>query len=207
MEGHTEGVAEEIMYAHIHFDRVPDPEKSELNPEVISIDALTDQTPLHKLRGISDSVPEFMGITWSTTPEKIADMGFAVKKITAWTEKATATAITYPGIKQLSLVSRKDSLNREEFYRLYRNHEKIAKNHHGMQRYAQNIDLELVYGSHDSSSNIDAISELWFASEVDWSQRFYIHSNSATIVREDTERFIDFHNTSSILVSEIQIRR
>ena len=76
-----------------------------------------------------------------------------------------------------------------------------------MEKYAQNIDIEYLYGPQLESSAIDGISELWFADESDWFHRFYLHEDSQRVVREDTQNFIDFQTTSSIMVSETGFRR
>ena len=164
MEGHTKRLIDETLYAHIHFEGVPVLEGKEQSPEIIAIDAISDQTPLMKLRG------------------------------------------TYPGVKQISLVCRKETLDRESFYNSYKAHTKIARKHHGMQNYAQNIELKHLYGSHPDNLEIDGISELWFSSRKDLEKQFYLHSNSAEIVRKDTETFIDFRKTKSIMVSETRFR-
>ena len=206
MEGHTKRLISENLYAHIHFERIPVFEGKEQRPEIIAIDAISDQTPLMKLRGITDFTPAFSGITWTTSPEIIGDLGFTVKKIYAWADNSLSAKGTYRGVKQISLVCRKETLDQESFYNSYRAHTEIARNHHGMQNYAQNIDLEPIYGSHPDGVEIDGISELWFTSERNWEHQFYLHSNSAEIVGKDTKTFIDFHKTESIMVSETRFR-
>ena len=206
MEGHTKGLKSENLYAHIHFEGIPALKGKEQCPEIIAIDAISDQASLMKLRGITDFTPAFSGITWTTTPEIKADLGLAVKKIYGWGDTSLSLSGTYPGVKQISLVCRKETLDRESFYSSYRAHTEIARNHHGMQNYAQNVELERIYGGHPDGVRIDGISELWFPSEKDFEQQFYLHSNSAEIVRKDTETFIDFRKTESIMVSETRFR-
>ena len=206
MEGHTKRLIDETLYAHIHFEGVPVLEGKEQSPEIIAIDAISDQTPLMKLRGITDFTPTFSGITWTTTPEIKADLGLVVKKIYGWADNSLSLSGTYPGVKQISLVCRKETLDRDSFYNSYKAHTKIARKHHGMQNYAQNIELKHLYGSHPDNLEIDGISELWFSSRKDLEKQFYLHSNSAEIVRKDTETFIDFRKTKSIMVSETRFR-
>ena len=197
----------ERVYAHIHFDQIPEPDMSGSDPHVISTDSLSDQTPLIELRGIADFVPFFQGITWSTSPEPCGDVGLSVRKVIAWPQNTSLALGEYSGLKQLSLVCRKDTIDRNFFYTHYQRHVDIAREHHGMEKYAQNIDLEYLYGPQSKSSRIDGISELWFRSESDWSQRFYLNDRSKEIIREDTQRFINFESTYSIMVSEKRYRR
>ena len=197
----------EKVYAHIHFDRTPDPHESTSNPDIISTDSLSDQAPLIQLRGVSEFTPFFRGITWSTSPDPLGDVGLSVHKIVAWPEENSVNLGEYSGLKQVSLVSRKDTLERKSFYVHYLNHVAIARSHHGMEKYAQNIDIEYLYGPQPESSSIDGISELWFADASDWFHRFYLHEDSQRVVREDTQNFIDFQATSSIMVSETRFRR
>ncbi|MEC7924118.1 MAG: EthD domain-containing protein [Actinomycetota bacterium] len=207
MEGHTERMKSEKLYAHIHFDQTPDPDESTSNPNIISTDSLSDQAPLMELRGTTELTPLFRGITWSTSPDPLGDVGLSVRKIVAWPQGSRGNLGKYPGLKQVSLVGRKDTLDRKSFYVHYLNHVNIAREHHGMEKYAQNIDIEYLYGPQLESSAIDGISELWFADESDWFHRFYLHEDSQRVVREDTQNFIDFQTTSSIMVAETRFRR
>ena len=75
-----------------------------------------------------------------------------------------------------------------------------------MQAYAQNLDIETIYGSSPDGFEINAISELWFATREDWNERFYLDVLSAEVVRRDTETFIDFGKTQSAIVTEITHR-
>ena len=149
----------------------------------------------------------FLGITWSTSPEPLGEVGLSVNKLVAWTQESGGPIGKYSGLKQVSLVSRKDTLDRKSFDMHYLNHVNIARSHHGMEKYAQNIDIEHLYGPQPKSSAIDGISELWFADESDWFHRFYLHEDSQRVVREDTQNFIDFQTTSSIMVAETRFRR
>ncbi len=207
MERHTQRMNRVRVYAHIHFDQIPSTDINGPHPHVISIDSLSDQTPLMELRDIPDFVPFFRGITWSTSPEPCGDVGLSVRKVIAWPQNIHLALGEYSGLKQLSLVCRKDTIDRNLFYTHYQRHIDIARKHHGMEKYAQNIDLEYLYGPQSKSSRIDGISELWFKSESDWSQRFYLNDKSQEVIREDTQRFINFESTSSIMVSEKRFRR
>ena len=76
-----------------------------------------------------------------------------------------------------------------------------------MQAYAQNFDIDIVYGSPADGFEINAISELWFATREDWNERFYLDTSSLEVVRRDTETFIDFEKTQSAIVTEITHRK
>ena len=134
---------------------------------------------------------QFRGIIWSTSPEPIGDVGLSVRKITAWSRDIDKVG-KYPGLKQVSLVSRKEDLDSASFYQYYQRHIDIAREHHGMEKYAQNIDIEYLYGHESHASAIDGISELWFADTSDWFERFYLKEDSQRIVREDTQNLLTF---------------
>ena len=197
----------ENVYAHIFFDRIPGPAEGISDTNIISIDSVSDQAPLMILRGVQEFEEQFQGIVWSTSPEPVGDVGLSVRKVTAWSHERGNHVGKYQGLKQVSLVSKKEDLNREAFYKHYQRHIDIAREHHGMERYAQNTDIEYLYGQKSETSVIDGISELWFTGTSDWFERFYLKESSQRIVREDTQKFINYQTTCSIMVSEIRVRR
>ncbi|MBN39475.1 MAG: hypothetical protein CL457_02240 [Acidimicrobiaceae bacterium] len=197
----------ENVYAHIYFDRIPDPSERISDTNIISIDSVSDQAPLMTLRGVQEFEEQFQGIIWSTSPEPIGDVGLSVRKVTAWSYERGNNVGKYPGLKQVSLVSKKEDLSSEAFYKHYQRHIDIAREHHGMERYAQNTDIEYLYGQKSKRSVIDGISELWFTGTSDWFERFYLKESSQRIVREDTQKFINYQTTCSIMVSEMRVRR
>ena len=197
----------ENVYAHIYFDRIPDPAERFSNTNIISIDSVSDQAPLMALRGIQEFEEQFKGIIWSTSPEPIGDIGLSVRKVIAWSHERGINIGKYPGLEQVSLVSKKEDLNSEAFYKHYQRHINIAREHHGMERYAQNTDIEYLYDQKSKTPIIDGISELWFTGTSDWRERFYLKENSQKIVREDTQKFINYQTTCSIMVSEMRVRR
>ena len=197
----------ENVYAHIFFDRIPGPAEGISDTDIISIDSVSDQAPLMTLRGVQEFEEQFQGIIWSTSPEPIGDVGLSVRKVTAWSHERGNNVGKYSGLKQVSLVSKKEDLNREAFYKHYQRHIDIAREHHGMEMYAQNADIEYLYGLKSKTSMIDGISELWFTSTSDWFERFYLKESSQRIVREDTQKFINYQTTCSIMVSEMRVRR
>ena len=185
----------ENVYAHIFFDRIPGLAERISDTNTISIDSVSDQAPLKILRGVQEFEEQFQGIIWSTSPEPIGDVGLSVRKVTAWSHERGNKVGKYPGLKQVSLVSKKEDLNREAFYKHYQRHIDIAREHHGMEMYAQNTDIEYLYGQKSKTSVIDGISELWFTSTSDWFERFYLKESSQKIVREDTQKFINYQTT------------
>ena len=206
MERHSKGVAKNLCYAHLFFTEAPKKIEYENNSDVLSIDAVTDQSPLENLRGISNYEPRFAGVVWSLTPNIQADIGLSVTKIYHWDNRSQDSNPTYGGIKQISFVSRRHNLDIDAFHARYQAHASIAREHHGMQAYAQNMNIDIVYGSHPDGFEINAISELWFATREDWNERFYLDVLSAEVVRRDTETFIDFGKTQSAIVTEIKHR-
>lgn len=206
MERHSKGVVKNLCYAHIFFTEVPKTIDYDNNSDVLSIDVVTDQSPLENLRGISNYEPRFAGVVWSLTPDIQADIGLSVTKIHHWDNRSKDSNPTYVGIKQISFVSRRHNLGTDIFHTRYLAHASIAREHHGMQAYAQNLDIDIIYGSLPDDFEIDAISELWFETGEDWNERFYLDASSPEVVRRDTETFIDFGKTQSAIVTEIKHR-
>ena len=94
-------------------------------------------------------------------------------------DAADAVVLTY-------LVKRRPDLSFAQFQAHYREkHAPLARIHHpGIARYVQNF---LPPGE----GLVDAISELWFASEADARARFYRDDESRRVIGEDVQRFID----------------
>tara|TARA_Y100001970_G_scaffold26119_2_gene31329 strand:- start:16303 stop:16926 length:624 start_codon:yes stop_codon:yes gene_type:complete len=206
MERHSKGVVKNPCYAHIFFTEVPERIDYENISDVLSIDVVTDQSPLENLRGISNYEPRFAGVVWSLTPDIQADIGVSVTKIHHWDSRPQDFIPTYGGIKQISFVSKRHNLDTDTFHARYLAHASIAREHHGMQAYAQNFDIDIIYGSYPNGFEFNAISELWFATSEDWNERFYLDVSSPEVVRRDTETFIDFGKTQSAIVAEIANR-
>ncbi|GIR36388.1 MAG: hypothetical protein CM15mP49_17730 [Actinomycetota bacterium] len=61
--------SQNLCYAHIFFTDVPKRTDYDNNSDVLSIDVVTDQSPLENLRGISGYEPRFAGVVWSLTPD------------------------------------------------------------------------------------------------------------------------------------------
>ena len=106
---------------------------------------------------------------------------------------AGAVVLTY-------LVVRRADLSFAEFEAHYRaKHAPLARVHHpGIARYVQNF-VESRAGD-GASAPIDAISELWFRSEVDARTRFYRDAESARVIGEDVRRFIDLRAGAALAV-------
>ena len=168
MERHSKGVVKNLCYAHIFFTELPERTEYEKDYGVLSVDVVSDQSPLENLRGISNYEPRFAGVIWSLSPDIQADIGLSVTKIHHWDNRPQDTNPTYGGIKQISFVSKRHNLGTDTFHARYRAHASIAREHHGMQAYAQNLDIDIIYGSPPDGFEINAISELWFATREDW---------------------------------------
>ena len=108
---------------------------------------------------------------------------YRVEEVRHWDEldadAADAVVLTY-------LVKRRPDLSFDEFQTHYREkHAPLARVHHpGIARYVQNF---LPPGE----GLVDAISELWFASEADARARFYRDDESRSAIGEDVRRFLD----------------
>ena len=119
-------------------------------------------------------------------------------RVAWWAEDAHAVDGIVPGIKMVSFVCRRPELTSAEFDLRYANHMEVARVHHGMWMYAQNV-VTASHGGPDTPP-LDAVSELWFRSIDDWTQNMYRRADSPAAVREDTTAFIDFGRTWSVLV-------
>jgi hypothetical protein len=111
-----------------------------------------------------------------------------------------------PGVKFVSLVAKAHDLPLDEFKERYRNHGAIAREHHGgCWRYVQNVMVGPV--TLPPGKIIHAVSELWFHSVDDYVEHLYTRKpESMEAVAADTTGFIDFRNTSSMLVQETVLR-
>lgn len=192
------------VYVHLHRQTPPSAVGS---PDVIAVDRAGDQSPWADLRGTAPDEPAFAGVTWSTSPEPLGDVGWAaVRVVDIPDERAVPPGSPTPGLKQVSLVRRRTDISAAHFRDRYRGHVPVVRAHHGVAAYAQTVDLEPIYGVDSDDDRVDGISELWFASRHDWRERFYLHDHSLAAVRDDTTAFIDFTSTRSILTDEIRHR-
>lgn len=94
-----------------------------------------------------------------------------------------------PGVVILYFVRRREDLDQAEFVSRYRDgHAPLARVHHpGIRRYVQNFVVE----SQEGAPGWNAISELHFASEADFRDRFYRDAGSPAIIAADVARFTD----------------
>jgi hypothetical protein len=102
------------------------------------------------------------------------------------------------GVKMVSFVRRLDGLDDTTFVDRYLAHGSVARRHHGMQRYRQNV----VTAAGPDGPAPDAVSELWFPSEEAWRDDFYLAPGSRDAVAADVAGFLDRRTTSSTLVTE-----
>lgn len=188
-------------YAHLH--RLGSAPPTLDAPGVVSIDVAGDQEPWVDLRGSAPDHAPFVGISWSTMPDVIADACWSVTQFVVWpfTSPRPRGELT-PGIKQVSLVRRRPDQDVADFRARYLGHGDVAEAHHGMWQYAQNVDLEPIYGVESDDERFDGISELWFATRDDWRERFYLHDDSQQAVADDTVQFLDYSGVRSALVDE-----
>jgi hypothetical protein len=146
--------------------------------------------------------------TSSEAAKQLADVvdaasGWRVDEHVAWDyERDWPDGDPTPGVKFVSLVAKRPELSVDEFRARYRGHAEVAREHHGgCWRYVQNVVTGPV--TLPPGKIIHAVSELWFRSIEDYVEKLYTRRpESIDAVREDTTAFIDFSNTSSMLVSE-----
>ena len=91
MERHSKGVVKNLCYAHIFFTELPERTEYEKDYGVLSVDVVSDQSPLENLRGISNYEPRFAGVIWSLSPDIQADIGLSVTKIHHWDNRPQDT--------------------------------------------------------------------------------------------------------------------
>ena len=188
--------------------------------------ALDDQSPMDAA-GMKARPPVWHGVslrwgdvasssqaTQELAPVVEAASGWRVEETIAWDYDGARAGATpqsgkywpdgepTPGVKSLSLVAKPHDLSLDEFKERYRNHGAVAREHHGgCWRYVQNIMVGPV--TLPPGKIIHAVSELWFHSLDDYIERFYTRKpESVAAVAEDTKGFIDFKNTTSVLVQE-----
>jgi hypothetical protein len=136
-----------------------------------------------------------------------AASGWRVQEHVAWDyDRDWPDGEPTPGVKFVSFVAKRPELSPEEFQERYRNHVEVAREHHiGCWKYVQNVVLGPV--TLPPGKIIHGVSELWFRSLDDYVERLYARRpESVDAVREDTSGFIDFANTSSMLVQETWLR-
>lgn len=119
---------------------------------------------------------------------------YRVEEVLHWDDAAAereagAPASVAPGVVVLYFVRRRDDLSQAEFVSRYRGgHAPLARVHHpGIRRYVQNFVLDAEPGAPE----LGAISELHFASERDFRERFYRDAESPAIIARDVARFTD----------------
>jgi hypothetical protein len=136
-----------------------------------------------------------------------AASGWRVDEIIAWDyDRDWPDGADTPGVKFVSLVTKRPDITMDQFETRYRNHANVAREHHGgCWKYLQNIVRGPV--TLPPGRIIHGISELWFRTENDLVGRLYTRRpESIDAVREDTTGFIDFANTMSLLVRERWIK-
>ena len=93
-----------------------------------------------------------------------------------------------PGLQLIVFICRPPHLSAADFRARYLEHADIARVHHpGIARYVQNYVIEAPSGG---APAVDAITEIWFASEDDFRDRFYRDEESKKIVAADVPRFM-----------------
>lgn len=93
-----------------------------------------------------------------------------------------------PGLQLIVFIRRPPHLSATDFRDRYLEHAEIARVHHpGIARYVQNYVIERPSAG---APAVDAITEICFASEDDFRERFYRDEESKKIVAADVPRFM-----------------
>ena len=104
-----------------------------------------------------------------------------------------------PGVKQISFLVRPEGITPEEFRERYHHHTaKLRDDQPGIAKYVQNVVEEALPGA----PPLDGFSELWFASVEDWRERYWSGPDVPAREHAETQRFLDFRRTWSLLVRE-----
>jgi uncharacterized protein (TIGR02118 family) len=121
---------------------------------------------------------------------------YRAREVLHWDELGSAVA---DAVVLIYLVRRRPDLSFAAFETHYRErHAPLARIHHpGIARYVQNF-VEPGGKAAAESEPIDAISELWFRSEVDARTRFYRDEESTRVIGEDVRRFIDLGSGAAL---------
>jgi hypothetical protein len=167
----------------------------------IIVDVLHPQrVALLERRGQKPSSATFDHLVWTwdaTAPFPANAIAYELEEHEGWLERdADAPAAA---IKSVSFVFRKEGISVDEFRRHYREHVPVAWEHHlGCSRYMQN-DVARVVGA--DTPQADGFSELWYTTVDDFVDRHWGYGDaSVKAVRADTEEFIDFSRTFSLIV-------
>ncbi|MDH3704541.1 MAG: hypothetical protein OES57_00630 [Acidimicrobiia bacterium] len=120
-----------------------------------------------------------------------------VERRELWRDGAAApTPGDQGGLTQISFVAARPGA---DFARRYARHIDIVRTEHpGVAHYRQDVVVDRV----DTDTMLDdtaAVSQLWFATESDFADRYYASDASPAIVRTDVEAFLDYEGTWSVL--------
>ena len=173
---------------------------------VLSVDVVDrDRLALLGHRSMDTAPPRWTALAWladgATIPDTLLEP-FDV--LSFWTVDRRLVwggpVIDGPaqGVKMVSFVRRLDGLDDTTFVDRYLAHGSVARRHHGMQRYRQNV----VTAAGPDGPAPDAVSELWFPSEEAWRDDFFLTPGSRDAVAADVAGFLDRRTTSSTLVPE-----
>jgi uncharacterized protein (TIGR02118 family) len=163
----------------------------QLHPDRISALEARGQKP-------TTSLLDTLAWTWDATAPIPADaLAYELEEHVAWA--ARDESAPRAAIKSVSFVKRKEGISVEEFRHHYREHVPVAWEHHvGCSRYVQN-DVTAIFGD---APPADGFSELWYTTIDDFVNHHWGQGEaSKQAVREDTEEFIDFSRTFSLIVA------
>ena len=139
---------------------------------------------------------------WERAPvfSRNADYGYRMSERPVFDELPPRdSAGRRPGVKQISFLHRPPGVSRDEFRTLYHHHtEKLRDDQPGIAKYVQNVVEERSEGA----SELDGVSEIWFASLDDFRECYWSGPGVAERESKETGRFLDFTRTGSLIVRE-----
>ena len=174
---------------------------------ILSVDVVDrEHLTLLSHRSMDPAPPPWTALAWLADGARIPDTLLEPFDVLAsWTAHRRLvwggdTSVDAPsgGVKMISFVRRLDGLDDTTFVDRYLAHGSVARRHHGMVRYRQNV----VTTAGPDGPAPDAVSELWFPSEEAWRDDFYLEAGSRDAVAADVAGFLDRRTTSSTLVTE-----
>ncbi len=106
------------------------------------------------------------------------------------------------GCTQISFVAAAADIDEATFAARYAGHLDIVRTEHpGVEHYRQDRVTDVIAAAPELTATV-AVSQLWFATDDDFTQQYYASAQSPAIVRADVVTFLDYRRTWSILTRE-----
>jgi uncharacterized protein (TIGR02118 family) len=130
------------------------------------------------------------GLLESAAVDSTVIGAYRLEERVQWDHERTWQGPLTPGMKQISFVTRKTGLTREEFAAHWNEvHAPLALKHHPtISRYVQNV---LISPLIEGSPEIDGIAELSYRSYEDWRDRKFDSEEGQAVITADIARFLE----------------